>query len=112
MKTSQLDPPPNKQESFSRKFSKFIPESSGCYVLSSADNVILYVGLAENLRRRQLQHLDNPQKTLETSYGRAFYFSWLETPDINRLERTWLHSHMLIEGRMPVLNSVFSPTSF
>ena len=56
-------------------------------------------------------HLDNPQKTEAGEYGRAIFFYWLESVDINKIERTWLNVHVEHEGRLPVLNSVYSPTS-
>ncbi|ANL30129.1 excinuclease ABC subunit C domain-containing protein (plasmid) [Rhizobium phaseoli] len=45
----------------------FIPDSSGCYVLTSFDGNVLYVGLTKNLKRGMAQHLDNREK--ESSSG-------------------------------------------
>ncbi len=106
-----LTPPPAKAERFQRKNERFIPERSGCYVLSTFENAVLYVGLASNLRRRMNQHLDSQEKTGLTELGRAAWFHWIEGDEIHQIERTWLNIHMTHEGRMPVLNKVFSPIS-
>jgi len=111
MKVSELIPQPLKREPFNRKFSKFVPKAAGCYVLSSADDVILYVGLAANLRRRNQQHLDSSDKVSETELGRSFYFSWIETADLARIERTWMNTHLAKEGVLPILNRMYSPTA-
>jgi hypothetical protein len=56
-------------------------------------------------------HLDSPEKTSETDKGRAILFYWLETPDINMVERTWMNIHLQHEGRLPLLNKMYSPVS-
>lgn len=89
---------------------KFVPAGSGCYVLTTFEEHVLYVGLAVNLRRRFIEHLDNPEKTKLTAEGRATKFHWLETSDIQRVERTWLNIHVNAEGRFPILNKIYSPT--
>jgi hypothetical protein len=55
------------------------------------------------------QHLDNPEKTLETPAGRAVLFHWRQTENIEALERAWMNEHIAIEGALPVLNKIFSP---
>jgi hypothetical protein len=57
------------------------------------------------------QHLDCPEKTRETSKGRAVLFHWFETEELNKVERTWLNIHIQHEGTLPELNSIYSPTS-
>jgi hypothetical protein len=111
MKTTALVPLPARQDSFRRSRERFIPSASGCYVLSTLDNDVLYVGLAKNLRRRFNQHLDNEQKTNVTPFGAAIFFHWFETDDINKVERTWMNTHIEKEGTLPLLNSAYSPTS-
>ncbi len=88
-----------------------IPTQAGCYVLANVQDQVLYIGLATVLRRRFGQHLDNPEKTGATPLGIAVFFYWLEEQNINKLERTWMNIHLLSEGQLPVLNSVYSPTS-
>lgn len=106
-----LVPTPLKKESFHPSREKYIPERSGCYALTTFDGNVLYVGLAKNLRRRMHDHLDDPMKTNATSVGRAILFYWIESADINKVERTWLNIHASQEGVYPILNKIYSPTS-
>lgn len=80
-------------------------------MLTTFSKEVLYVGLADNLRRRMNQHLDNPTKTDETKLGRAVLFHWIESPDTNKIERTWMNIHIQSEGVLPVLNRFYSPTA-
>lgn len=84
-------------------------QAAGCYVLATFSGVVLYVGLSADLRRRMGQHLDSPAKTGCTELGRAVIFHWLECDPPNRVERTWMNTHIEHEGRLPILNSVYSP---
>jgi len=111
MNICELMPQPQSLETFRRSRSRFVPEASGCYVLTTFAKVVLYIGLATNLRRRMNDHLDSPEKTRETVKGRAVQFYWLETPDINKVERTWMNIHIQHEGELPLLNRVYSPVS-
>jgi hypothetical protein len=111
MKLSKLIPQPQKVQAFKLNRLKFVPDCSGCYVLTNFSNDILYVGLANNLQNRMKQHLDDPRKTSETSIGRAVLFHWIEHQDLNKIERTWLNIHVEHEGKYPVLNKIFSPTA-
>jgi hypothetical protein len=99
------------REPFRRDRYRFVADRSGCYVLTTFSGEILYIGLSNNLRRRLEEHLDNPQKTAPTSFGRAVFFHWLETPDLQKVERTWLGAYQITEGRLPILNAMFSPVS-
>ena len=111
MKLFTLIPNPIKSEPFRRSRQRFIPECPGCYVLSTFDNTILYIGLTMDLRRRFNNHLDNEQKTSVTEIGRAVLFFWIESNDINKIERTWLNIHIQHEGAIPILNKIYSPVS-
>jgi hypothetical protein len=111
MNVSTLDPHPIKSEAFRRNREKFIPEGSGCYVLTNFLRQVMYIGLARNLRRRFNQHLDNNKKTEVTRLGKAVLLFWLETDDINKVERTWMNIHIQHEGTLPLLNAVYSPIS-
>jgi hypothetical protein len=106
-----LKPRPQFKDSFILSREKFITEKSGCYVLTTFSGMVLYIGLAKNLRRRMREHLNNPEKTAQTSLGRAIFFQWFESDDINKIERTWLNTHLEHEGVLPVLNKIYSPTS-
>jgi hypothetical protein len=111
MNINQLIPPPVNSETFKRDREKYIPKSAGCYALTTFTNEVLYIGLTNNLRRKMNEHLDNPNKTKVTELGRAVLFYWLESEDTNKVERTWLNTHIQNEGVMPILNSIYSPTS-
>jgi hypothetical protein len=111
MTVTELFPQPVKCESFLRSRCAFVPETSGCYVLTTFLKEVLYVGLATNLRRRMNDHLDSPEKTNTTQKGRSVLFHWLETNDINVVERTWMNIHIQHEGTLPLLNRVYSPVS-
>ncbi len=111
MNISDLVPQPSNCEPFKRSRHRFVPQRSGCYVLASFSRVVLYVGLAKNLRTRMNNHLDSSAKTGETPLGRAVLFFWLETPEINKVERTWMNTHIQHEGKLPILNVAFSPVS-
>ena len=111
MNVEKLDPPPDNKKPFRRSHQKFVPDRAGCYVLTTFADVVLYVGLAVDLRRRMGEHLDSPGKIEETAIGRAIWFHWREDDQLNRLERTWMNIHIQSEGRLPVLNGVYSPTS-
>ncbi|WP_340584146.1 GIY-YIG nuclease family protein [Brucella pseudintermedia] len=111
MKVADLSPRPQVRELFRLAQMRFVPERSGCYVLATFEEEILYVGLATNLRRRFRQHLDTPEKVKATANGRASWFYWLECADLEKLERTWLNTHALAHGGWPILNKVYSPTA-
>jgi hypothetical protein len=111
MNVSELIPQPHQFETFKRNRLRYIPDSSGCYVLATFTKTVLYIGLTVNLRRRMNEHLDNPEKTCELKLGRAVFVFWLECEDINKVERTWLNIHIQHEGKYPELNKMYSPTS-
>lgn len=111
MKVAELKPQPSKFEVFKRDRKIFTPEKSGCYVLTNFSKDIIYIGLTKNLQRRMNEHLDNPEKTSETKIGRPTFFFWLETTELNKLERTWLNIYIQNEGVLPELNKVYSPIS-
>lgn len=109
MNIEKLIPAPVCKESFHLRRKKFVSDQSGCYVLTRFDGLVLYIGLAKNLRQRMQNHLDSSEKTSETSLGRATMFHWLISEELNKLERTWLNIHIENEGRLPILNKIFSP---
>ena len=111
MNLSKLVPAPKNKESFQRSCSKFVPDSCGCYVLTTFNDVVLYVGLATNLRDRMEQHLDDPEKTSPTEKGRAVWFYWIQLRplELERVERTWINIHEQLEAVKPILNSIHSP---
>lgn len=113
MNISELVPQPVHSETFRRNRLRYVPNTSGCYVLTTFSKVVLYIGLTCNLRRRMNEHLDSPQKTCNLELGRTVLFFWIECKqlDLNTIERTWLNIHIQHEGKYPNLNKMFSPTS-
>ncbi len=113
MKVKQLFPEVNLRFQFSFKDHKFIPKESGCYVLTSFEDEILYVGLTNNLNSRFAKHRNSREKCQKTSQGTVFWFYYLtcEEREINRVERGWLNQHVELHGALPVLNKVNSPVS-
>jgi hypothetical protein len=111
MNIGELVPQPQESETFRRNRCRYVPESAGCYVLTTFLREVLYIGLTNNLRRRMNEHLDNPHKTAETATGRAVLFHWIANEGTNKIERTWLNIHIQNEGRLPVLNNIYSPVS-
>ena len=74
MTVDKLVPRPPHCDPFRRSSAKFVPKRPGCYVLVSFSKAVLYIGLASNLRRRMISHLDDPGKTGTTADGRAVWF--------------------------------------
>ena len=111
MKVDKLHPRPQEKVPFQLSAYLQVPEDSGCYVLTSFKERILYIGQSKNLRRRFEEHLDNLAKTQATSQGRAVWFHWLLHKELhlNALERGWLNAYVAIEGNLPVLNAVSPP---
>lgn len=111
MNVAELFPLPAHSETFSRSRERFVPERPGCYVLSTFSRVVLYIGLAKNLRRRMNEHLDSDAKTAVTELGRAVMFFWVESEELEKIERTWMNIHIQHAGSLPILNAVYSPIS-
>lgn len=111
MKIDKLQLQPQEKVLFQFSDYRQVPEDSGCYVLTSFEGRILYIGQSKNLRRRFEQHLDDPAKTQATSQGRAVWFYWLlyDELHLNALERGWLNEHAAAEGDWPILNDASPP---
>src|SRR5688572_9268312 len=113
MNVSELVPPPKLKTLFRLSAIRQVPKGPGCYVLTTSVGLILYVGLAVSLSARFRQHLENPEKTNLTKYGRAFLFHCLDYDmrNLNRLERSWLNQYVVKHGSRPVLNKADSPVN-
>ena len=113
MKIDELIPPPKDKVYFKLSSFKFIPKEAGCYVLTTFDNHILYIGLSDNLFERFQQHLGNSEKTNPTKEGKAIWFYYLryDSRNLEKLERSWIIQYENIHGRLPILNDVSSPIS-
>ena len=111
MKVDELIPHPKGKVNFKLASYKSVPKETGCYVLTTFDNDILYIGLSENLNDRFQQHLNNTEKTNPTYEWKAiwFYFEIYAPNNLPQLERTWINQYVALHGRLPVLNKVNSP---
>ena len=113
MKIEQLEPKPTEKQIFHLSAFNTIPKSSGCYVLASPLDDILYIGLTKNFYIRFKQHLKDTKKTSLTAAGRPHWFYYYEY-DINnleKLERTWIQQfeNNNVNGHSPILNEKSSP---
>jgi hypothetical protein len=107
----ELLPPPGQRCDFSYRRCKFVPATSGCYALTTFFTDILYIGLAVDLGRRIVEHLNSRDKPDLTPLGRAywFYFCPVEQLRLPGVERGWLNQYELQHGTLPVLNKIHSP---
>ena len=113
MKIEQLFPPPLNKVDFKFSSFKLVPKESGCYVLSTFENHILYIGLSDNLFQRFQQHLKKSEKVKPTIEGRAvwFHFTTYDATNLPKLERTWLNQFETAHGQKPIMNKIESPIS-
>ena len=111
MNIQQLIPTVREKLQFTWEFHRFMPEISGCYVLTTFDGTVLYAGLTNNLKRRFGEHRDSDDKSGLTEQGRAFWFYYLPCAEVelNRTERSWLNQHITEHGALPILNKMNSP---
>lgn len=111
MKIDELTPRPSYKVQFKLASFKLVPQENGCYILTTFDNDILYIGLAINLKDRFKQHISNPEKTSPTTEGKAIWFHYTayDPKNLPKLERTWLNQFLNKHGRFPILNKVNSP---
>lgn len=111
MKIEQLIPLPKDKVQFNLSSFKFVPRETGCYVLTTFDKDILYIGLSHSLFDRFQQHLVNPEKTNATKEGKAvwFYYTIYNPLNLTMLERTWINQFVAIHGVLPILNKLNSP---
>jgi hypothetical protein len=111
MKIDLLNPTPILRIQYKLLYFKHVPKESGCYVLTSFELDILYIGLSVNLYNRFIQHLGNKTKAKSTTFGKAtwFYYKQYNKMNLPKLERTWLNQYLNIHAQFPVFNNVSSP---
>ena len=112
MRITQLQPLPNCRVSFKRSEYKKVSTAPGCYVLTTFQGEILYIGKTDrSLDVRFQEHLGNSEKTQPTDEGKAFWFYFLEyeSNKIGVLEKTWVNAFVTTEGRLPLLNKISPP---
>ena len=106
MKVAELEPPMNNKVSFDLRFVVHVPDTPGCYILSTIYDDVLYIGETNDLRRRIGEHLDDPRMTRRTPEGLASWFHYTELPDDKTYptEQFMLSQHRYKVGRRPALN--------
>lgn len=113
MNASELVPKPTQKQQFNLRELMYYPVYGGCYVLTDFNGSILYVGLAQNIRTRISQHLENKEKVGPTQKGKIFwaYFLQYDLKNLPKLERTWINQYLNRYGNLPILNKANSPIS-
>ena len=111
MLVSALTPEPGNKVRFAHPSVKLTPEQPGCYVLTTIDLAILYIGQSVNLSRRMEQHLEDPEKRSRAVGGIAFWFYYTECAnrDLDSIERGWINDFSIREGCLPFFNKIRPP---
>ena len=112
MKITALTPTPGTPAPFEYRTVRAIGVYPGCYVLTNASGVILYIGQAACIRSRLVQHLDAGRHREMTARGTASFVSILTLEDpiqLNAYERGWINQCELADGFLPPLNKVRGP---
>lgn len=112
MFVSSLTPEIGDKAEFSYSALRDIPEESGCYVLTTYDGTILYIGQSINVCRRIEQHLDKDDKRKKTPWGVAFwaYYALCPAIELDALEGGWVYQYRMREkGNLPFFNKVMPP---
>lgn len=106
MKIGALKPAISNRAPFRLSESLRVPQKSGCYILASINDDVIYIGQSVNLSQRMQQHLDNPRMTAQTALGVAswFYFGLWPEREIADVERQLLLNFKATEGSLPPLN--------
>ncbi|MCL2521312.1 MAG: GIY-YIG nuclease family protein [Erysipelotrichales bacterium] len=112
MKVNKLIPKIEKKTLFLASHEIHVPDLPGCYVITTMDDDILYIGKADRrISERFKQHIKNKDKKSITQDGLGYYFYYLvlETKDCVDVENSWLMFFQNYEGRLPILNKINSP---
>ena len=106
MKIGALKPALSDRAPFRLSESLRVPQKSGCYILASIYDDVIYIGRSVNLYQRMQQHLDNPRMTAQTTLGVAswFYFGLWDESELENVETQLLFNFKAAEGRWPPLN--------
>lgn len=106
MKIGALKPALSDRAPFRLSENLRVPQKSGCYILASINDDVIYIGQSVNLCQRMQQHLDNPRMTAQTALGVAswFYFGLWDEHEIDVIETRLLFNFKATEGSLPPLN--------
>jgi predicted GIY-YIG superfamily endonuclease len=113
MNVNELIPKPAFKVQLKLSYYIFIPKEAGCYILTTFDNDIIYVGASDNLFYRFQQHLNNAEKTNLNNNGKAiwFYYKICDSKNLPMLERAWINQFVMNHGKSPALNKINSPVN-
>lgn len=83
-----------------------VPAVAGVYALTNVYDQIAYVGESQDLRRRMLDHLNNPRMTRSTdsTLVHSFCFIVCDENEIKRKEQALLTAYKFHTGLLPPLN--------
>lgn len=111
MKVGDLIPPVEHETPFELYALGRLSDCSGCYCLTNASGEILYAGQALSVQQRLIQHFDSTKRSALTTYGRISKVWWRAEPavSLNALERGWLETIRLRDGKLPPLNRASAP---
>ncbi len=111
MKVNELTLPPKYKIKFSLSSYYKLPQKSGCYVMTTHNEDILYIGKSDNIQRRFKEHLNDSNKTGTTSKGHVVWFHWLECDEkkLRSLEGGWLNFYSATIGERPIMNLIDAP---
>lgn len=83
------------------------PKQSGCYIITTPNGTILYIGETGNIRNRMEQHLDGKEKKKLTPLGMPywFYYKLCSVREKIPLEDAWINEYKLnSKGKRPYFN--------
>lgn len=106
MKIGALKPALSRRVPFRLSENLRVPQKSGCYILASINDDVIYIGQSVNLCQRMQQHLDSPRMTAQTGLGVAswFYFGLWDESELENVETRLLFNFKAAEGSLPPLN--------
>ena len=91
MFVDQLHPKVENRVDFSLASLGVTPEVAGCYVLSSFQGDILYIGKTKSLHKRLEQHCNDLEKQQRSPVGvvQFMYYRVCSAAEMTELERAW-----------------------
>lgn len=106
MKIVNLYPKLHNRVPFRLSEARRVPERSGCYVLASIHDDVIYIGQSVNLCQRMQQHLNTSRMTQITSVGLVvwFYYGMIPLEKIEGIESQLIFNYKAVEGQLPPLN--------
>ena len=100
MLVDNLTPKPDAKVEFNYSELSSVPVASGCYIITTYDGTILYIGQSKNIHNRMDTHLGDKEKRSKTPMGIAYWFYYKLYPvlALDNLEGGWINEHKIREG--------------